>query len=434
MSRTYTQINANTDIWQVWFDRTNTMLDAFSETVTLKANTSGDTSSGNGFISGTFGSTTLVGSNLRGGNVLTPGDLTITSNAIFTGAQINATSNVYLQATSLLFNTNSSISAISITSNGTSTNTIVGGTNLRVTANTLFNGDVTVSGNIVAESIVGNVVINGSVTYNDDLIVNGDFQSTNILFEATGNNRISYDGSNNLLLFSNSFTFSGNTIFSDDLIFSGNVVLSNNKTFDLQNSTYFKANNSAFVFNFDSNDYLNYNKTSNIFEVYIDGSSKILSNTTAVSFSVPAVFSNTIVSNGNITVNGGTDAYLILDANASGNIAQVIFQTNGSNRWGLYKGGAAEAGANAGSNFLIGRYGDAGTYIDNPLSISRATGLISVSNGMNITGNANVSANVVVSGTLTFNSIIAGNNASGNRYVSTSTPSGGSNGDIWYRY
>ena len=43
----------------------------------------------------------------------------------------------------------------------------------------------------------------------------------------------------------------------------------------------------------------------------------------------------------------------------------------------------------------------------------------------------------ITGGTLTgttVNSVTVGTNGSGTRTVSTSSPSGGSNGDIWYRY
>src|SRR5215469_8356891 len=50
-------------------------------------------------------------------------------------------------------------------------------------------------------------------------------------------------------------------------------------------------------------------------------------------------------------------------------------------RWQIALGdGASEAGSNAGSNFQIISYNDAGGYLANPLSINRATGQVSVQN------------------------------------------------------
>lgn len=223
MARTYTQLNANTDIFQVWFDRTNTMLNAFSETVTLKANTVGDTSSGNGFISGTFGATTLVGTNLRGGSVSTPGLLTITSNTTFSGSLISASSNVDIEATHIVLSTNSSVEAISIASNGASTNTTIGGTNLRIFANTLINGTAEVSGNLVLNgSLTGNVNIDGVTTYNNDLVVNAS------LIDSLGS-----PGSSNQALISN-----GSAVYWGTLISGGGYYKGSNGSFgDANNKT-----------------------------------------------------------------------------------------------------------------------------------------------------------------------------------------------------
>lgn len=70
--------------------------------------------------------------------------------------------------------------------------------------------------------------------------------------------------------------------------------------------------------------------------------------------------------------NTGSNSISINGATASNKI--VFFQTAGLNRWAVYSNPAAEAGANAGSNFAIGRYNDAGAAIDTPLFINRDTG------------------------------------------------------------
>lgn len=55
-------------------------------------------------------------------------------------------------------------------------------------------------------------------------------------------------------------------------------------------------------------------------------------------------------------------------------------------RWALYYGDAtAESGGNAGSNFSLSRYSDTGVIIDTPLSVSRATGLVSMPDGATTT-------------------------------------------------
>ncbi|MFE1601643.1 hypothetical protein [Methylobacterium sp. ID0610] len=57
---------------------------------------------------------------------------------------------------------------------------------------------------------------------------------------------------------------------------------------------------------------------------------------------------------------------------AAGNDRRVIYQSNGTTRWTAGASPAAETGSNAGSNFNIARYSDAGAFIDTPLTIDRA--------------------------------------------------------------
>lgn len=67
---------------------------------------------------------------------------------------------------------------------------------------------------------------------------------------------------------------------------------------------------------------------------------------------------------------------LNLNKTASGQTAYINGSMNALARWGLALGDqVAESGSNAGSDFNILRYNDAGTFVDIPMSISRATGL-----------------------------------------------------------
>lgn len=54
------------------------------------------------------------------------------------------------------------------------------------------------------------------------------------------------------------------------------------------------------------------------------------------------------------------------------------YMTAGVRRWAAGANAATESGANAGSNYAINRYNDAGSYIDTPFSIDRKTGLVLV--------------------------------------------------------
>lgn len=85
----------------------------------------------------------------------------------------------------------------------------------------------------------------------------------------------------------------------------------------------------------------------------------------------------------------GTDASVAIAA-ASGQSAEVLLQEQSSGaqkqRWGILKNNASESGGNAGSDLLITRYNDAGVSIDNPLSITRSTGIVQMLDGVAICG------------------------------------------------
>ncbi|NPT39728.1 tail fiber domain-containing protein, partial [Paraburkholderia xenovorans] len=73
---------------------------------------------------------------------------------------------------------------------------------------------------------------------------------------------------------------------------------------------------------------------------------------------------------------------------AAGSQRGVNWAVGTSLRWRLVSDGAAEAGANAGSNLILARYTDAGAYVDNPLTINRATGAFAFGQRPTFNGNA----------------------------------------------
>lgn len=80
MSRAFTNVAVNDDTFYSWLGKTNDTLGAFAETVTVKANTAGDMTTGNGFVTGVFGANTLTASILKGGNVQSNSTISFTSN------------------------------------------------------------------------------------------------------------------------------------------------------------------------------------------------------------------------------------------------------------------------------------------------------------------------------------------------------------------
>jgi hypothetical protein len=104
-------------------------------------------------------------------------------------------------------------------------------------------------------------------------------------------------------------------------------------------------------------------------------------------------------------IDGGASALIAnLDANVS--VAKsVSFRSDNSNRINLEVSGT-ESGSNAGANFFIRRYSDAGALIDTPLTIIRSTGEISLANALSGTNatfssslnliNASTSVNLIL--------------------------------------
>jgi hypothetical protein len=89
---------------------------------------------------------------------------------------------------------------------------------------------------------------------------------------------------------------------------------------------------------------------------------------------VGALYDSGSMDLGHFTSTG--DRYLNIRSNVSERA--VVFRTGDATRWTFATNGEAETGSNAGSNFLIGRYSDAGAYLGSALGINRATGNVTV--------------------------------------------------------
>jgi hypothetical protein len=68
---------------------------------------------------------------------------------------------------------------------------------------------------------------------------------------------------------------------------------------------------------------------------------------------------------------------LLLDGDAAQSKI-ITYRTNGLQRFGLYTNATAESGANAGSDFALRAYNDAGSLLSTPLFIKRSTGHVGI--------------------------------------------------------
>jgi hypothetical protein len=107
--------------------------------------------------------------------------------------------------------------------------------------------------------------------------------------------------------------------------------------------------------------------------ITVDDSGNVTSNVT-VSKSAAAIQAS---GSGNIDLSAvsssGGYARLNLDR-AAGQFGIAYFKTAGSTRWAYGVNGTAESGSNAGSDFFLYRYTDAGAYLEQDLFVKRSTG------------------------------------------------------------
>lgn len=86
---------------------------------------------------------------------------------------------------------------------------------------------------------------------------------------------------------------------------------------------------------------------------------------------------------GQILANGANNSIRL--NSAAGVIRPIFWQTGFSNRWEMRANSVAEGGSNAGSNFEIIRYSDAGASLGTAISIVRSTGVTTFgANAINI--------------------------------------------------
>lgn len=104
------------------------------------------------------------------------------------------------------------------------------------------------------------------------------------------------------------------------------------------------------------------------------------SNGTIVLTGYTKVYSSTIdLDNGSAASEAGMRV-----TGASGQNKSLTFLTNGAARWKLFSDSTSEGGSNLGANFSIARHSDAGVFIDVPVTISRATGIVTFAKNVSL--------------------------------------------------
>jgi hypothetical protein len=115
----------------------------------------------------------------------------------------------------------------------------------------------------------------------------------------------------------------------------------------------------------------------------------------AVTTSSTVTAGDTVVIGSN-TANFGT--HLAMNG-AAATQRSLRIQTAGVNRWSLFADSGAEGGGNTGSDLWLRCYDNAGGAIATPLSVTRATGLITLSNSLTVVGATSLNGTLSATGT-----------------------------------
>lgn len=79
---------------------------------------------------------------------------------------------------------------------------------------------------------------------------------------------------------------------------------------------------------------------------------------------------------GNLTVGTGLAGVALNISGAAGTNRSLVWETGVTSRWGWLTNAAAESGGNAGSNFFLQSFNDAGALLNNVMAITRSTGVV----------------------------------------------------------
>jgi hypothetical protein len=129
----------------------------------------------------------------------------------------------------------------------------------------------------------------------------------------------------------------------------------------------------------------------------------------------------------------GQTTRLLIDGDA-GQSKIITYRTNGLQRFGLYVNNTAESGSNAGSDFAIRAYNDAGVLLSTPLHIKRSSGNVQINSTTDAGYKADINGTTRIQNVLTtvgtassdygqLSSELA-TTASGTNWVGTSLPTG----------
>src|SRR5882757_430587 len=248
---------AASDTFQTMIDKLNGVINTVANSV-VTANTSanGAATTGNAFVVGILGGTVLVANTLRGGNVQSSANLTITSNTITIGANTiladsglklgNTTINAVINSTGVSISGNSQLTGAGLSIGNNTVNAVINSTGVSISGIPLPLGNnkatVAVGGTLVGSA--SRINFSGSGSANVAATVDAGNGQINVVVSATSALGVS-GGTNTMVLFNDSGLIGGNAGFTYTKS-TNNVSIANTLTIGtaVVNSTSYFAGNS----------------------------------------------------------------------------------------------------------------------------------------------------------------------------------------------
>jgi hypothetical protein len=246
MTISIANVAPTSDTFQSWVDKTNQIATAMSTVVfTTAANTIGGQNSANAYLNGIFAANTMVaGESLRGGSVTASGNLSITSNVSFSGANVTVAP-TYLNLLTTTAVVNAAVTTLSGTSLAITSNVNIKSNTISIVAAgrvgiNVASADATLmvggAANITANVWIGGITtLAGNTTFQGIPTISqaNALTTGTLLFGNTGARSLSYDGTK--------YIFATANLQVDGVLVVANVVTSSNAGIDGVNVAAFKA-------------------------------------------------------------------------------------------------------------------------------------------------------------------------------------------------
>lgn len=379
---------AANDTWQALVDKTNGVINTIANSVvTANTNANGATTTGNVFIIGIAGATTMVANTLRGGNVQSSANLTISSNALFTGDIIKLGANVVVNTSALALGANVVLTDSQAKFGNSTANAIINSTAVAVGL-AILTGTALSLGNSTVNAVVNTsgVSISGAAlplaNNKAAVAVNGTLvgTATRINFSGSGAATVSGTvdvGNSQINVIINSIVSLGNGVggANTQVLFNDSTNLAGAPAFTFNNVT-----NSVAIAN-----------TLTVGTTVVNSSIYFMGNSTVNTVMTPTTFT---VSNSTVITAYSLGGWSI-GSNVTANTTAVVVGSSIINAGSVSTGNVIITGSLLGGNLVISSAGiSLGNSTVNSIINSTAMALGSiVANGTTITIGANLTIN-----------------------------------------